>query len=83
MSSDILTDIDSLTSAALTPCRLLSITSLTQVPRGLDARSSSAVRAAIDHAFVFGFRLIMLFCAGLAVASAAVASRMIRPGAAA
>ena len=54
-----------------------------EVPRGLDARSSSALRAAIDHAFVFGFRLIMLFSAGLAVASAAVASRMIRPGAAA
>jgi hypothetical protein len=32
---------------------------------------------AIDQAFVLGFRLIMLLCAGLAVASAAVASRMI------
>src|ERR1700722_19114945 len=48
-----------------------------EVPSDLDARTSSALRAAIDQAFVLGFRLIMLLCAGLAVASAAVASRMI------
>src|ERR1700686_4058396 len=48
-----------------------------EVPSYLDARTSSALRAAIDQAFVLGFRLIMLLCAGLAVASAAVASRMI------
>lgn len=48
-----------------------------EVPSDLDARTSSVLRAAIDQAFVFGFRLIMLLCAGLAVASAVVASRMI------
>jgi hypothetical protein len=48
-----------------------------EVPSGIDSRSSSALRAAIDQAFVFGFRLIMLLCAGLTVASAAVGSRMI------
>ena len=48
-----------------------------EVPSDLDALTSSVLRAAIDQAFVFGFRLIMLLCAGLAVASAAVASRMI------
>jgi EmrB/QacA subfamily drug resistance transporter len=48
-----------------------------EVPSYLDARTSWALRAAIDQAFVLGFRLIMLLCAGLAVASAAVASRMI------
>jgi EmrB/QacA subfamily drug resistance transporter len=48
-----------------------------EVPSDLDARTSSAIRAAITQAFVFGFRLIMLLCAGLAVTSAAVASRMI------
>ena len=48
-----------------------------EVPSDLDARTSSALRAAIDQSFVLGFRLIMLLCAGLAVASAAVASRMI------
>src|ERR1700676_5088178 len=48
-----------------------------EVPSWLDTGTSSALRAAIDQAFVFGFRLIMLLCAGLAVTSAAVASRMI------
>ena len=48
-----------------------------EVPSDLDALTSSVLRAAIDQAFVFGFRLIMLLCAGLAVASGAVASRMI------
>jgi hypothetical protein len=48
-----------------------------EVPSDLDARTSWALRAAIDQAFVLGFRLIMLLCACLAVASAAVALRMI------
>ena len=48
-----------------------------EVPAGLDAQTSSAVRDAIAHAFVFAFRVVMLLCAGLAVASAAVAARMI------
>jgi len=48
-----------------------------EAPSDLDAQASSALRAAVTMAFVFGFRLIMLLCAGLAVASAAVASRMI------
>jgi EmrB/QacA subfamily drug resistance transporter len=48
-----------------------------EVPSDLDARTSWALRAAIDQAFVLGFRLIMLLCACLAVASAAVASQMI------
>jgi predicted MFS family arabinose efflux permease len=48
-----------------------------EVPAGLPAQTSSAIQAAIAHAFIFGFRLIMLICAALAVASAAVASRMI------
>jgi EmrB/QacA subfamily drug resistance transporter len=47
------------------------------VPSDLDDATSSALRAAISQAFVFGFRLIMVLCAALAVASAAVASRMI------
>ena len=44
-----------------------------ELPRNLDAQSSTAIRAAIEHAFIFGFRLIMLLCAGLAAASSAVA----------
>jgi EmrB/QacA subfamily drug resistance transporter len=51
-----------------------------EVPSGLDTRTSSALRAAIDQAFVFGFRVIILLCAGLAMASAAVASQMIVTG---
>lgn len=48
-----------------------------EVPAGLDPRTSSAIRDAIAQAFVFAFRVVMLLCTGLAVASAAVASRMI------
>ncbi len=48
-----------------------------QVPSGLDATTTAMVRADITRAFVFGFRLIMVICAGLAMASAAVALRMI------
>jgi MFS family permease len=73
----------SLDSLDLAPGMLHQIQSSTirlgglEVPSDLDALTSSALRAAIDQAFVFGFRLIMLLCAGLAVASAVVASRMI------
>jgi hypothetical protein len=35
------------------------------------------IRIAIAQAFVFGFRIVMLICAALAMMSAAVASRMI------
>ena len=48
-----------------------------EVPAGLDPQTSSVVQEAIAHAFVFAFRRVMLLCAALAVASAAVASRMI------
>jgi EmrB/QacA subfamily drug resistance transporter len=46
-------------------------------PADLDPQITMKVRGAITHAFVFGFRIIMLVCAGLAIASAAVAWRMI------
>jgi EmrB/QacA subfamily drug resistance transporter len=48
-----------------------------EVPAGLDAQTSSAIQAAIAHAFVHAFRMVVLICAALAVASAAVAARMI------
>jgi MFS family permease len=48
-----------------------------QVPAGLDPSKTAAVRDDIAHAFVFAFRIIMVTCAGLALASAAVARRMI------
>ena len=48
-----------------------------EMPASLDSNTAAAVRMAIYQAFIFGFRLIMLFCAGLSVASAAVAWLMI------
>jgi len=47
------------------------------LPSGLDAQTAALLRASISHAFVFGFRIVMLICASLCVASAAVASLMI------
>jgi hypothetical protein len=47
------------------------------LPSGLDAHTAALLRTSISHAFVFGFRIVMLICAGLCVASAAVASLMI------
>jgi EmrB/QacA subfamily drug resistance transporter len=47
------------------------------VPSGTDSSTAAALKTSIDGAFVSGFRLIMLICAGLSVASAAFAWRMI------
>ena len=47
------------------------------VPPGLESVRAAELRSAIDQAFVFGFRLIMLVCAGLSVASSGFAWRMI------
>jgi EmrB/QacA subfamily drug resistance transporter len=47
------------------------------VPAGIDSSTAAALRTSIDRAFVSGFRLIMLICACLAVASAGFAWRMI------
>ncbi len=43
-----------------------------ELPPNLDPSTAAAVRSAINQAFVFGFRLIMLICAGLALVSSAV-----------
>jgi len=47
------------------------------VPSNLPSSMSAIVRADIVQAFVFAFRLIMMVCADLAVASAWIALRMI------
>jgi len=47
------------------------------LPAGLDADTTAVIRASISRAFVFGFRTVMLICAGLSLASAAVARLMI------
>ena len=46
-------------------------------PPGADEQTASAIRFAIAKAFVFAFRLIALFCAVLALASAVVAWRKV------
>jgi predicted MFS family arabinose efflux permease len=48
-----------------------------QVPAGLDSSMKTAIKESIGEAFVFGFRIVMLICAGLSLASAAVAWFMI------
>jgi EmrB/QacA subfamily drug resistance transporter len=48
-----------------------------QVPAGLDLSTKTAIKGSIGEAFVFGFRMVMLICAGLSLASAAVAWLMI------
>jgi EmrB/QacA subfamily drug resistance transporter len=50
------------------------------VPANLDAGTSAIIHAAIAQAFLLGFRIIMLTCAVLAIASAGVALRMIPSG---
>ena len=47
------------------------------VPVGIDAEMAAAIRGSIARAFVFAFRLIMVICAGLSIASASFAWRMI------
>jgi EmrB/QacA subfamily drug resistance transporter len=48
-----------------------------QVPAGLDPSATTAIDESIREAFVFGFRIVAFICAGLSVASAAVAWLMI------
>jgi hypothetical protein len=49
-----------------------------QVPGGLDPGTEAGIRGSIRGAFVFGFRIVMLICGGLALMGAAVAWVMIR-----
>jgi EmrB/QacA subfamily drug resistance transporter len=48
-----------------------------EAPRSADPSSAAAIRSGVAEAFVFGFRVIMMVCASLAIASAAVAWRKI------
>ena len=47
------------------------------IPAGLDTNTTAAVHRAVSEAFVFGFRLVMLLCAGLSVAAGAIAGLML------
>lgn len=48
-----------------------------QPPGNLDAATSTAINEMTRYGFVFGFRIVMILCAGLALASAMVAWIMI------
>jgi len=47
------------------------------VPATLDSSTTAAIKGSIGEAFVFGFRIVMVICAGLSLASSAVAWLMI------
>ena len=47
------------------------------VPVGMNAEMAAAVRGSVERAFVFAFRLAMMICAGLSIASSSFAWRMI------
>jgi EmrB/QacA subfamily drug resistance transporter len=48
-----------------------------EAPSGTDPQTASVIRTAVAKAFVFGFRAVMLLCAGLALGSSAIAWRRI------
>jgi EmrB/QacA subfamily drug resistance transporter len=50
-----------------------------QPPAGLDESTKLAIKEFIGEAFVFAFRIVMLICASLALAGAAISWRMIQP----
>jgi hypothetical protein len=52
------------------------------VPADVDPATRAAIKETIAQAFIFGFRALVLLCAGMSVASSAVAWRMIPKGAA-
>jgi len=72
-----------LTSLALSPnivqevrSREVELAAL-QPPEGLDANTAVAIHRTISDSFAAGFRVVLLCCAGLSIASAIVAWRMI------
>jgi EmrB/QacA subfamily drug resistance transporter len=44
-----------------------------QPPASLDSATKAAINESVGQAFVFGFRIVLLICSGLSVASAAIA----------
>lgn len=51
-----------------------------QLPEGIDPSTQAVIKESIAEAFVSGFRIIMLICAGLSTAGAALAWLMIPKG---
>jgi EmrB/QacA subfamily drug resistance transporter len=48
-----------------------------QVPAGLSSSMEAAIIVSVRKAFIFGFRVVMLICAGLSLGSAAIAWSLI------
>jgi EmrB/QacA subfamily drug resistance transporter len=48
-----------------------------QAPAGLDPVANASIQESVREAFVYGFRIVLLICSGLSLASAAVARLMI------
>ncbi len=49
-----------------------------QIPLGLNPTTGATIKESVKDAFVFGFRIVALACAGLSLASAIVAWLTIR-----
>jgi EmrB/QacA subfamily drug resistance transporter len=49
------------------------------IPPGLDRTTSNEIRTSVNQAFVYGFRLVMLICAGLSIVGAAQSWWLIPP----
>ncbi len=47
------------------------------VPAGIDSSTAAEITTAIDRSFVYGFRVVMLICVALSIASALFAWRLI------
>jgi hypothetical protein len=51
-----------------------------EAPADIDRDKRALIKDAVRHAFIFGFRIVMFICAGLAAASAGVARLTIPKG---
>jgi EmrB/QacA subfamily drug resistance transporter len=51
-----------------------------QLPVGVDPTATVVIKESVREAFVYGFRIVMLICSGLSLASAAVACLLIPQG---
>jgi MFS family permease len=49
------------------------------IPEGIGAKTRAALKQAVDEAFVFGFRMVVLMCASLALASSGIAWLLVEP----
>jgi hypothetical protein len=50
-----------------------------QPPQGLDAKTVMRIRDAVSESFVSGFRVVLVCCAALSIASALVARHSVAP----